>query len=54
MQRWTQRTLFLLRSDAEQGFVASIMIVVMWFAGSIWPFIEPPKLKLANQGAEDP
>jgi hypothetical protein len=44
---------------AEQGLIASIMIVIMWFVGSIWLaalicMIKPPKLKLANDGDEDP
>ena len=42
-----------------KGFVASIMIVVVWLVGSISlagliSFIKPPKLKLANDGDEDP
>lgn len=43
----------------QQGLVASIMIVVAWFVGSIWlailiSIVKPPKLKLANDGDEDP
>jgi hypothetical protein len=43
----------------KQGLITSIVIVVMWFVGSIWlaaliSFIRPPKLKLANDGDEDP
>jgi hypothetical protein len=43
----------------ERGFLASIMIVVVWFVGSIWlagviSMVIPPKLKLANDGDEDP
>jgi hypothetical protein len=43
----------------EQGFVASIMMVLAWFVGSICLSILisnvlPPKLKLANDGDKDP
>jgi hypothetical protein len=43
----------------EQGFVASIMMVLAWFVGSILLSvlvcnILPPKLKLASDDEEDP
>jgi prepilin signal peptidase PulO-like enzyme (type II secretory pathway) len=43
----------------EEGFVASIKMVLAWFLGSIcaavfFSWIKPPKLKLANDGDEDP